>query len=137
MTNEVITFYSKNPPNRWEMKDATIRYKEENRSCSDTIEVFLRIENNILTDWSFEWMTSIVTTATSSVFWESVVGMTLDEILQKDYNYIKALVQEDISPRRQKAAVFWLVATRNAIHKYLWDGQKDDILDMLIVSSGC
>jgi hypothetical protein len=32
--------------------------------------------------------------------------MTLDEILQKDYNYIKKLVEEDISPRRQKAAVF-------------------------------
>lgn len=137
MTNEIITFYSKNPPNRWEMVDATIRYKEENRSCSDTIEVFLKIENNILVDWSFEGMTSIVTTATSSVFWESVVGMTLDEILEKDYNYIKKLVEEDISPRRQKAAVFWLVATRNAIHKYRWDGQKDDILDMLIVSSGC
>ncbi len=137
MTNEIITFYSKNPPNRWEMADATIRYKEENRSCSDTIEVFLKIENNILVDWSFEGMTSIVTTATSSVFWESIVGMTLDEILKKDYNYIKKLVEEDISPRRQKAAVFWLVATRNAIHKYLWDGQKDDILDMLIVSSGC
>jgi NifU-like protein involved in Fe-S cluster formation len=50
------------------MADATIRYKEENRSCSDTIEVFLKIENNILVDWSFEGMTSIVTTATSSVF---------------------------------------------------------------------
>lgn len=137
MTNEIITFYSKNPPNRWEISDATIRYKEENRSCSDTIEVFLRIENNILVDWSFEGMTSIVTTATSSVFWESIVGMSLDEILKKDYNYIKKLVQEDISPRRQKAAVFGLVATRNAIHKYLWDGQKDDILDMLIVSGGC
>ncbi len=137
MTNEIITFYSKNPPNRWEMVDATIRYKEENRSCSDTIEVFLKIENNILVDWSFEGMTSIVTTATSSVFGESIVGMTLDEILEKDYNYIKKLVEEDISPRRQKAAVFWLVATRNAIHKYRWDGQKDDILDMLIVSSGC
>jgi NifU-like protein involved in Fe-S cluster formation len=88
------------------MADATIRYKEENRSCSDTIEVFLKIENNILVDWSFEGMTSIVTTATSSVFGESVVGMTLDEILEKDYNYIKKLVEEDISPRRQKAAVF-------------------------------
>jgi len=54
MTNEIITFYSKSPPNRGEMPDATIRYKEENRSCSDTIEVFLRIENNILVDWSFE-----------------------------------------------------------------------------------
>lgn len=137
MTNEVITFYSKNPPNRWEMENPTIRYKEENRNCSDTIEVFLRIEDNILTDWSFEWMTSIITTATASVFWESIIWMNLQDILKKDYNYIKELVWEDISPRRQKAAVFWLVATHNAIHKYLGDGKKDDILDMIMVSSWC
>lgn len=137
MTNEVITYYSKNPPNKFEMENPTIRYKEENRNCSDTIEVFLRIENNILVDWSFEGITSIITTATASVFGESVVGMKLEDILKKDYSYIRELVGEDISPRRQKAAVFGLVATHNAIHKYLGDGKKDDILDMLIMSGGC
>ena len=131
MSNEVITFYSKNPPNRWEMENPTIRYKEENRNCSDTIEVFLKIENGIVTDWSFEGITSIITTATSSVFGESIVGMSLEEVLNKDYNYIIELIWEEVSPRRQKAAVFWLVATRNAIHKYLQDWKKDDILSML------
>jgi len=53
MTNEIITFYSKTPPNKFEMKNPTIRYKEENRSCSDTIEVFLKIKDDIVVDWSF------------------------------------------------------------------------------------
>lgn len=131
MTNEIITYYSKTPPNKFAMENATLRYKEENRSCSDTIEVFLRIEDNIVKDWSFEGITSIITTATSSVFGESIVGMTLEEVLQKDYNYIVELIGEEVSPRRQKAAVFGLVATRNAIHKYLQDGKNDDILSML------
>lgn len=131
MTNEIITFYSKTPPNKFEMDNPTIRYKEENRSCGDIIEVFLRIKDNIITDWSFEWITSIITTATSSVFGESIIGMTLDEVLQKDYNYIVELIWEEVSPRRKKSAVFWLVATRNAIHKYLQDGKKDDILSLL------
>lgn len=131
MTNQIITFYSKTPPNKFKMENPTIRYKEENRSCSDTIEVFLKIENNAVKDWSFEWITSIVTTATSSVFWESILGMSLDEVLTKDYHYIVELIWEEVSPRRQKSAVFWLVATRNAIHKYLQDGKKDDILSVL------
>lgn len=129
MTNEIITFYSKTPPNRWEMDSPTIRYKEDNRSCDDTMEVFLKIEDQVIKDWSFEWMTSIITTATASIFWESIIWMTLDEVLQKDYNYIKELIWEDVSPRRKRAAVFWLVITRNAIHEYLKDWQKDDILD--------
>jgi NifU-like protein involved in Fe-S cluster formation len=53
MTNEIITFYSKTPPNKFEMENPTIRYKEENRSCSDTIEVFLKIKDDIVVDWSF------------------------------------------------------------------------------------
>lgn len=137
MTNEVITFYSKTPPNRWQMENFTIKYKEDNRSCDDTMEVFLKIEDNIVKDWSFEWVTSIITTATSSIFWESIIWMPIEEVLKKDYKYIKDLVWEDISPRRQKAAVFWLVITRNAIHKYLGDWKKDDILDMLMSYSWC
>ncbi len=137
MTNEIITFYSKTPPNKFEMENPTIRYKEENRSCSDTIEVFLKIKDDTVTDWSFEWITSIITTATSSVFGESIIGMDLKEVLTKDYDYIVELIWEEVSPRRQKAAVFWLVATRNAIHKYLKDGKKDDILDMIMWAESC
>lgn len=129
--NEIITFYSKTPPNKFIMEEYSVKHAEENRSCSDSIEVYLKIEGNIVIAWSFEGITSIVTTATASVFWESIVGMTLDEILTKDYHFIVELVGEEISPRRQKGAVFWLVATRNAIHKYLKDGKTDDILSVL------
>lgn len=129
--NEIITYYSKTPPNKFEMKDATLRWKEENRSCSDTIEVFLKIEDQKIVAWSFEWITSIITTACASIFWESIIGMELNEVLTKDYAYIVWLIGEEISPRRKKWAIFWILATRNAIHKYLWDGKTDTLLDLI------
>ncbi len=129
--NEIITFYSKTPPNKFVMENYTVKHAEENRSCSDSIEVYLKIENNIITDWSFEGITSIITTATASVFWESIVGMNLEEVMTKDYSTIVELVGQEISPRRQKWAVFGLLATRNAIHKYLKDGKTDDLLTVL------
>lgn len=131
MTNEIITYYSKTPPNKFEMQDYTIKNSEENRSCSDTMEVFLKIEDNKVKDWSFTWVTSIVTTACASVFWESIIWMELSEVLKKDYDYIVSLIWEEISPRRQKWAIFWLLATKNAIHKYLNDWVKEDILWLL------
>jgi NifU-like protein involved in Fe-S cluster formation len=97
----------------------------------------LKIKDDIVVDWSFMWITSIITTATSSVFGESIIWMDLKEVLTKDYDYIVELIWEEVSPRRQKAAVFWLVATRNAIHIYLKDGKKDDILDMIMWSDAC
>jgi len=133
MSNEIITYYSKNPPNKYIMKNYTINHKEENRSCSDTIEVFLKIDedDNIL-EWSFDWITSIITTATSSVFWESIIWMNVYDVLDKNYEYIKELIWEDISPRRQKSAIFWLLATRNAIYKYLDDDKVDWFFDILL-----
>ena len=131
MANEVITYYSKNPPNKMALENFDVKFSEENRSCSDDITVYLKIDDNKITNWGFEWITSIVTTATSSVFWESIVWMDLNEVLTKDYNYIVELVWEEISPRRQKSSVFWLLATRNAIHKYLNDSKTDTFLDIL------
>lgn len=131
MANEVITYYSKNPPNKFEMENYTVKHAEENRNCADTIAVFVLIEDNNIKDWSFEWITSIITTACASVFWESIIWMSLEEVLKKDYNYIVELVWEEISPRRQKWAIFWLLATKNAIHKYLGDWISEDILSNL------
>lgn len=131
MNNEVITFYSKTPPNKFALENFDVKFSEENRSCSDDITVYVKIDDNKVSDWWFEWITSIITTATSSVFGESIVWMSLEEVLQKDYNYIVELVWEEISPRRQKSSVFWLLATRNAIHKYLNDWLTDTFLDVL------
>lgn len=131
MNNEVITFYSKTPPNKEALENFDVKFSEENRSCSDDITVYVKIDDNKISDWWFEWITSIITTATSSVFGESIVGMSLEEVLQKDYNYIVELVWEEISPRRQKSSVFGLLATRNAIHKYLNDWLTDTFLDVL------
>lgn len=131
MNNEVITFYSKTPPNKVALENFDVKFSEENRSCSDDITVYLKIDDNKVSDWWFEWITSIITTATSSVFGESIVWMSLEEVLQKDYNYIVDLVWEEISPRRQKSSVFGLLATRNAIHKYLNDWLTDTFLDVL------
>jgi len=36
------------------------------------------------------------------------------------------MIESEVSPRRRRASVFALLATRNAIHKYLLDGKHDD-----------
>lgn len=129
--SEIITYYSKNHPNKHKMSDFTISYKEENRTCWDTVTVYLKIENDIITDWSFQWETSIITTRVSSIFWESIIWMNINEILTYDYEYIKSLLDEPISKKREKRAVIWLLATRNAIHEYLKDWEENDFYDLI------
>ncbi|MDD2515894.1 MAG: iron-sulfur cluster assembly scaffold protein [Candidatus Gracilibacteria bacterium] len=129
--NETIIAYSKNPPNRFAMEDATIKHFEENRVCGDSLDIYLKIEDNLIKDFSFEGDTTVITTAGASALGEAVIGMTLDEILVLDSNFTEELIGK-VTPRRRNASVLGLLAVRNAIHEYLKDGKKDDFSDVLV-----
>lgn len=114
------------------MEDATIRYREHNRICADVIEVFLKIENNTLIDYSFDGYMSIVATACAAVTGESLIEQDLDIILTYDENYIKEIIGDGISPRRRNASLIGLLAVKNAIHEYRKDGVREDFSDILV-----
>ena len=126
MYNETITFYSKTPPNKWELTDYSVKYYEDNNICGDDLEVYLKIEENRIIDFSFSWDTAIITTACASIFWESITDLELWEVLEMNYDTIEELIWMPVSPRRKQASVLWLLTTRNAIHEYLQDGKRDD-----------
>ena len=125
MYNETIIYYCKNPTNKGKLDNFDIEFWEENRTCWDDLKVYLKIDDNKISDWSFEGDTAIITTACASVFGESIVWMTLEEVLTKDYRYITELIESEVSERRRNASVLWLLTTRNAIQEYLKDGVLD------------
>lgn len=132
MYNETITFYSKTPPNKWILDDYDVKHYEDNAVCWDDLEIYLKIEDNKIKDFSFDGDTAIITTACASIFWESIIGMDIEDVLIKDFDYMEDLVWMTISPRRRQAAVLWMLTTINAIHKYIWDwivNDFDDIID--------
>lgn len=60
--------YAKNPPNKGVLPNPTVTHFEENRTCGDSLEVYLVIEDGFLKDFAFEGKTSIVTTACAAMF---------------------------------------------------------------------
>ena len=130
--SEMFMEYAKNPPNRGRIEGATMSHFEENRSCGDSLEVFLRIDpDGKILDFAFEGNTAIVTTACTSLFGEVIIGMNIREILSMQQPDIREIIGFDVSPRRKQASVLGLLATRNAIHKYLQDGKTDDFSDVM------
>jgi len=132
MHNETITFYSKNPPNKWELDNYDISFWEANRTCWDDLKVYIKIENGVFSDWSFTWDTAIITTACASIFGESIIGLEIERVFEFDYAYIEDLIRMPVSERRKQASVLGLLTTRNAIHEYLKDGKKDTFDDLII-----
>ena len=131
MYNETITFYSKTPPNKGKLPSFDISFWEENRTCGDDLTVYIKLQDNIIENWSFEGDTAIITTACASVFWESIVGMKGEEVCKLWYAYIEELIGVPVSERRKNASVLGLLTTRNALHQFLKDGKHDTFDDVL------
>jgi nitrogen fixation protein NifU and related proteins len=133
--SEVLLEYAKNPPNKGIIVWANLVHAETNRSCGDSMTIYLNFEGSgsqaIVTQFSFEGDTAIVTTAAAAMFGESIIGASLLSILSMTYADMREILGQDVSPKRQMAACLWLLATRNAIHGYLQDGIRDDFSDML------
>lgn len=131
MYNENIIYYSKNHPNKKILDDYDITHAEDNRTCWDDLNVYLKIVDNKIKDWSFTGDTAIITTACASMYWESIVGMDLKDVLKLDYQYIEDLIEQPITDRRKQASVLALLSTRNAIHNYLKDWKQDSFDDVI------
>lgn len=129
---ELIMAYSRDVPNKYIMENPTLRYREVNRVCSDVVEVFLRIENDILTEFSFDGYMSITATACVAITGELLLEHNIDEILTLNEKFIHENIGNDISPRRRLASLIGILAIKNAIHIYKNDGIQEDFSDIEI-----
>lgn len=151
---ELITQYSDNPINKRSMKDADVSRHEWNAICGDDIMVYMKIQDSkfkiqnwdmddnpeswilnleYIKDWSYDGNTSMITTAASSFLSELIVWKTLEECLTMTYENTLLPEWFEVTPRRKRAGAIAILATRNGIHEYLWDGitdEWDDVVEM-------
>ncbi len=129
-TELLIKEYSKNPLCNYEMQDPDISRHEGNFICGDDITVYLKIQENTISAFSYDGNPSTVTLAAASFLSEFLLWASLDEILTWNYETFMEKGFE-VSPRRKRAAVIALLAVRNTIHKYRGEDQEDDFDDLL------
>ena len=139
-TKEKDIFYFKNIikeiDNKRILPNFSIKFTEENRNCGETITIYILFEKNInkkynIKNWSFEGNTSILTTSSSFIFWKSIIGKEIEEILLLNEKYILDL-ELNVSNRRKKNTLFALLATKNAIHCFLEDWILEDFDNILV-----
>lgn len=128
--NLMIQEYAKNPLKNFAMKEYTIKQHEGNFICGDDIVVYLVIDNEKIADYSFDGNCSNITTAAASFLSEFIIGTPIHEILRRNYQTMTDHGFE-VSPRRKRAAVIAILASRNAIHTYLKDGKTDTFDDII------
>ena len=81
MYSEKVMEHFTNPRNVGEMPDADAVGQVGNAKCGDIMKIFLKVENNIITDVRFQTFGCGAAVATSSIATEMVKGKTIDEAL--------------------------------------------------------
>ena len=133
MSDEVsllIQEYYKSNQYNHPLQDFTVSKKIGNSVCGDTIEVFLKIEDDTVVEYAYSGEPSQITKAAAEFFWEYVIGMKNEKILTLDADWVRGEGFE-VSYRRIRSSISALLAARNAIHDYMGDGVIDEYEDLI------
>lgn len=105
----------KNPLNRDKKLDTSLHCKQTNRSCGDTVEIDIKLENDKVIDYSFSGSGCAISMAATDMLGELVVGMTRKEVLQIKKEDIYEMLGIEISERRSTCALLSFSALQNKL----------------------
>src|ERR1044072_5786945 len=76
---EVILDHNKNPRNFKELEDADLKAEGYNPLCGDKINVYLKLDDNKITDISFEGSGCAISKSSASMMTTALKGKTIEE----------------------------------------------------------
>lgn len=129
-SKEVMEHY-RNPKNVGKIDDADAVGEAGSLSCGDALKIYLKIENNIVTDAKFQTFGCGSAVASSSVLTEMIIGKPLDEV-KKITNKEIADKLGGLPPEKMHCSVMGHEALENALGKYFHEDTPAATKDKLI-----
>lgn len=103
---EVILEHYQNPVNRvQEDVDGYVKVNSNNESCIDNINLFIKFNDNKIEDIKFSGEACAISTASTSIMIQNLIGMDIDEALDYIHNFTKMLNEEEYEAKDFKDAV--------------------------------
>ena len=123
MYSEKVIDHFMNPRNVGEIENADGVGTVGNAKCGDIMRIFLKVENDIITDVKFKTFGCGAAVATSSMATELVLGKTVQDALQVTNKAVMEAL-DGLPPVKVHCSLL----AEQAIHAALWDyAQKNGI----------
>lgn len=114
-SEKVVEHYT-NPRNVGKIEEASGIGEVGNPVCGDIMKMFIKVENNIITDVKFKTFGCGAAIATSSISTEMIKGKTIEEALEiKNQDVVKAL--DGLPPVK----IYCSLLAEEAIHEAIAD----------------
>lgn len=126
---QILLDHYEKPRHRGALDDADVAMPGGNPGCGDVVTVYLKgaEDHEHIQDATYEGEGCTISMAASSMLLEQVHdgGLTMDDVLEMDYNEMMEQLGRQIVASRPKCATLGLGTLKAAIRKY----QKDRRLD--------
>lgn len=117
MYSEKVMDHFENPRNVGTLEDANGIGQVGNAKCGDIMKMFIKVENNVITDVRFRTFGCGAAIATSSMATEMVLGKTLEEALSLSNKAVTEAL-DGLPPAKMHCSVLAEEAVRAAIADY-------------------
>lgn len=96
LRREIILDNYNNPENRQTIEDDNtyIKTNTNNSSCIDNIDIWLKVDNNIIKDIKFNGEACAISTASTSIMTKELIGKSIEEALKYIKNF-EAMIEEN------------------------------------------
>ncbi|CAE6504963.1 Iron-sulfur cluster assembly scaffold protein IscU 2 [Candidatus Nitrosotenuis uzonensis] len=128
----MIVDYSRNPSNFGKIENADVMYHDSNPLCGDSIDIYINVSDDKISDIKFHGRGCAICMACSSVLTEIVKGKTIEEAkkIQKN-DVLSELGLENLQAVRIKCALLSLKVFKYGLYTYLAKHLKSGDADVL------
>ncbi|MGI0044755.1 MAG: Fe-S cluster assembly sulfur transfer protein SufU [Nitrososphaeraceae archaeon] len=119
MYREIILDHYRNPRNKGRISDADVSFHDSNPLCGDEIDIYLKVEDNIVKDIKFEGRGCAISQASASMLTEMVMNKSLTSIKELDKDDIlENIGLLNLGPARIKCALLSLKVLKMSMVEY-------------------
>jgi len=126
--SDKVKDYFKNPRNVGVIENADAVGEAGALSCGDKLKLYLKIDNNIITDAKFQTFGCGSAVAASSVLTEMIIGKTISQA-KKITNKQIAQALDGLPPEKMHCSVMGREALEDALRNYLEEDEWEELED--------